>query len=210
MRRLVQIRRALARRPWLVWAAVVLVSVLAATVVGRQSAAAARALRGWGDRRLVLVATAPVAAGTPVRTARLATRSLPTAALPDHTVDHADPAAVVSRSLEPGEVLVPSDLATGDPRFALVGAGQVVVAIPRPVVMVPVTVGDSVLVTVPAGSSRPSPDVVPAIVLSVSATSVVLAVDAEDAPAVAVAGAGGADTAPSLVLTNRPANVASP
>jgi hypothetical protein len=218
IRTLVQIRRVLARRPWLVWSVVVLVSVLAATVVDRQSAAAVRARRAWGDRRVVLVATVPVAAGTPVGAASLATRSLPTAALPDHTVDRADRTAVVTRSLERGEVLVPADLATGDPRFALVGPGQVVVAVPRPAVMVPVIAGDSVLITLPGGSSGgspggspgPSPAVVPAIVVTVSETSVVLAVAAEDAPAVAVAGSGGADTAPSLVLTDRPARVGSP
>ena len=144
MRSSVRIRIALARRPWFVWAAVTLVCGGAALAMNAQVHSAGAERSSWGTTRGVLVATAPVAAGTPWREAAIVTRRLPVAALPTAALEHVDTGVVIVRDLVPGEVLVPADVGDGDRRFALVPAGHVIVAVARPEVLVPLTAGDRV------------------------------------------------------------------
>lgn len=183
MRKLVRLRIALARRPWVVWLLVGLGSVGAAVAMNSQLNAARAERSAWGESRTVLVASGPVSAGTPASAAGLQERRLPIAALPPTAPDHLPNGAVIVRDLAVGEVVVPADVAQGDPRFALVPPGDVLVAIARPEVMAPITPGDAVEVTSIDRDGRATRT--PAIVVAVSPTTVLLAIAADDAPIVA-------------------------
>ena len=74
MRKLVRLRIALARRPWIVWLLVGLASVGAAVAMNSQLNAARAERSAWGESRAVLVASVPVSAGTPASAAGLHTR----------------------------------------------------------------------------------------------------------------------------------------
>ena len=183
MRSSVRIRIALARRPWFVWAAVTLVCGGAALAMNAQVHSAGAERSSWGTTRGVLVATAPVAAGTPWREAAIVTRRLPVAALPTAALEHVDTGVVIVRDLVPGEVLVPADVGDGDRRFALVPAGHVIVAVARPEVLVPLTAGDRVEITTLDRDGLSSHT--EATVLEVTTTQVLVAMGPVDALAVA-------------------------
>ncbi len=183
MRRSVRIRIALARRPWLVWLGVALVCVGAAAAMNAQLRAARSERTAWGQSQIVLVATAAVAPGTPLADAAVAARRLPLAAIPSSALDHAEVGAVVVRGLVAGEVLVPADVGAGDPRFALVPAGHVVVALPRPEVLAPIEAGDRVEVTTVDRDGRATRT--RARVVAVTDEAVLVAVAPDDAAVVA-------------------------
>ena len=59
-------RLVLARRPWLYWAAVLLLAGATATVLAAAGGAIDDARRAWGETRRVIVATADLAPGDPL------------------------------------------------------------------------------------------------------------------------------------------------
>ena len=192
----------LARRPWLVWAGVAVATFLLVGVARRPAADAAAARAQWGTTRSVLVATAAVPVGTPVREARLATRALPAALVPHEALTDAPPDALIVRELQAGEIVVAPDLGTGDARFALVPAGHVVMALARPSAMVPARAGDHVLVVGDPAAGAP----VPAVVIEVSAGAVLIAVTPEGAVALAPVALASSDSV-AIVLQGGPATV---
>lgn len=214
VRFLARLRAHSARRPWLVWLGTAVASLALVAIVHRPVADAAATRARWGATRSVLVATHAVPAGTPVAEAHLVARSLPVGALPEHALTEAAADAVVVRPLDRGEIVVEADLGRGDPRFALVPAGHVVVAVPRPAAMVPARPGDRVSITPPssptfsAGNGDTSGDAIDAVVVDLTPAIVLVAVTPADAGAVAAA--LGASDPFAFVLRSGPATVGSP
>ncbi|MDQ6797531.1 MAG: SAF domain-containing protein [Actinomycetota bacterium] len=80
----------LLRSPLLFWAAVALLAVLTAIIVGRAMGRARSEAAHWGSVRDVAVTTDPVAAGTAVRAGDVVVRSMPAAFLPDGAMSSLD------------------------------------------------------------------------------------------------------------------------
>jgi hypothetical protein len=185
MRWLVHTRVVLARKPWLVWIGVGLVSLVAGLGVDHQVRGARAAERAWGTSRWALVATRDVAAGTPADAAGLERRRLPAVAVPATALDHVEDGAVVVRSVPAGAVVVPADVGRADARFALVPAGDVLVAVPRPDVLAPVQPGDHVEVSYVDRAGALT--TVAALAVSVTDDAVVVAAARQDGARLAAA-----------------------
>lgn len=199
MRWSVRTRILLGRRPWIVWALVGAGSLAAALAVNGEVADVRAERARWGETRRVLVATGPVAAGTPAAAAAVEPRTLPLAAIPHSAVDEIDGTATIARDLVEGEVLVPADIGGGDARFVLAPPGHVLVAIPRPDVVVPLAPGDSVDVTVVDADGQVSGT--PAVVVALTEAVLTVAVAPGSAALVATAAAD-ASAPPGIVLVS--------
>jgi hypothetical protein len=201
MRRVVQLRIALARRPWLVWLAAGAAAGFVALALHGQFAAADAARREWGEAVEVVVATDAVDPGSPATSADLARRRVPRALVPDGALRAVPQSGVVVRRLARGEILVDADVGSGDDRFSLVPAGHSVVALPRPTVLPPLAPGDAVQL---AGGTPDGTLVhVTARVLSVVDAAILVAVASDDAADVALAAADQVRP-PAIVLVPPP------
>ena len=136
-------RLVLARRPWIYWAVVAVLAVLAAAAVQGQISSVAAERDRWGATRTVLVATEHHEAGDPVVAALTA---LPVAALPVAAIDVLPDGAVVRQRVAAGEVLTELDVTGRSGPATLAEPGTVVVALSDPLAR-DVVVGLSVQVS---------------------------------------------------------------
>jgi hypothetical protein len=130
MRVAARARLTLARRPWIYWAAVVLLAAAAASVTAAQLGRIDAARREWGTTTTALVAAADHEPGDPVRTRAV---DLPVAAVPDTALTTLDDDAIATRQLVEGAVLTPLDVALQQGPAASAPAGTAVVAVTDPV-----------------------------------------------------------------------------
>jgi Flp pilus assembly protein CpaB len=172
--------------------------VIAAVGVHSMAAAADAERARWGDSRTVAVATRDLAAGTAVEPADVELRRLPRAALPPGAVTEAPVGRLVTAPTYSGEVLDERGLAPHGSGgvAALVPDGHRAVAVPTDPSTVPtLVVGDRVDVVVATdafgGQVRPSVAAAGATVVDLGDESVTVALPEHEAPAVAVAAAGG-------------------
>jgi hypothetical protein len=113
---LARVRRRLARSPWLYWAGVGGLALVAGISVARAGAGVSAARDRWGEPRTVLVATADIAPGAPLA-ALTAERELPAPLLPPSAIEQLPVAAVARQDVAAGEVLVTADVgALGAPQ----------------------------------------------------------------------------------------------
>ena len=122
MSQLARLRRLLARRPWLYWAAVGAVALLIGLQVQAALAAVDHARRDWGTPVTVWVATAPAGRGDPILAEA---REYPVAMVPAGALTGA-PGGPAARAVETGEILLASAVGAG----ADVDPAAVVVAVP--------------------------------------------------------------------------------
>ena len=137
----IRLRRLHARRPWIYWALVVLVTIAVGVRVLAHVEAVDAERRAWGEVVSVYVATADVAPGEAVLAER---RELPAALLPERPASEVD-GAVARQRISVGEIVTATDLAPVTGPLALVPAGWLAV----PVVESPTSgavVGDRVQV----------------------------------------------------------------
>ena len=147
-------RLVLARRPWIYWAVVAVLAVIAAAAVQGQISSVATERDRWGATRTVLVATEQLEAGDPVVAEPTA---LPIAALPDSALEELPDGAVVRQRVAVGEVLTRLDVTGRAGPATLAEPGTVVVALSDPLAR-DLAVGLSVQVSadglVVAGNAR--------------------------------------------------------
>ena len=177
-------RYVLARRPWLYWAIVVVVSLAAGLVVADAAAGIDDARRSWGVTRTVVVASADIAAGEPLA-GRTTSADRPEPAVPESAVSSVPAGAVARQHIAAGETVVAGDVAaTAGPR-SLVPDGSAAVAVAEAVPS-GVAVGDPVVAV--AGGVVLADD---GVVVGRSGDAVLVAVPIDDAPQVAHAAATG-------------------
>jgi hypothetical protein len=122
---IVSTRRALARRPWIQWAVIVVVATLAA------ASAHGRLLRvdaerdSWGLGHPVLVATGPIEIGEQLR---VELRKLPAAAIPEGAIGDAD-GLVARQRIGTGEIITDVDVTTGSGPQAMTPDGWLAVPV---------------------------------------------------------------------------------
>jgi hypothetical protein len=173
---LAHIRSFLARHRAVHWALVATVALAAGATVASRSAALERERRAWGASAVVWVATDDVIAGQAVIARRI---EAPLTLVPATSV-RADPTGTAARrDIAAGEVLITSAVGGDDDQ---VPPGWRGVAIPADETTLAVRVGDRVDV-VAAGAVLATDGVV----IEVLTANVVVAVDADAAPAVASA-----------------------
>jgi Flp pilus assembly protein CpaB len=184
-----RLRLLLATRPLVYWTLTIALAAGTASLVQRATADAAEARRRWGDTRPTLVATRAVATGEQLGPANAAVRDMPAALRPAGALDALppDPAPAVDAPLAPGEIITGARLGRGQrsPTAGLLPDGGRGVAVKVPDGL-PLQSGDHVDVIGAAGVVARRSRVV-----GVDAGTVVLAVAAEEAPAVARAAADG-------------------
>jgi hypothetical protein len=113
------IRHFLARHPWVHWVAVGLLAVLVACAIAAQGRRAERARDAWGATSNVLVATADIAPGEPLRGVTELQRR-PVAMQPATALTGAAAGATARQRVAAGEIVVAADvLASGRPQEAL-------------------------------------------------------------------------------------------
>jgi Flp pilus assembly protein CpaB len=205
--------RRLTRSPLFFWAAVAVLALLTAAVVGRLLGRARAEAARYGSPRTVAVATVDLPAGSVVRPADVDRRTVPAAFLPDGWVGSV--AEVVGRTVVVpvvrGQALLRAHLAPWGLRglAALLPPGARAVAVPTGASSPPLHTGDvvDVLATfdtaATGGEGDPSfPVALGAAVLDVGGESATVAVSPEDATRVAYAVSHGAV---SLAVTAGPA-----
>ena len=139
------VRRLIARRPWVYWFAVGALGAWAYSAVGEHTAAADRARADWGATTPVLVATADVGPGDALAGA-VAAHDWPRALAPPGAIAELPDGAIARQHVAAGDVLGTPDLAPAGGPLALVPEGWVV----APVVESPTSgaaVGDRVVVS---------------------------------------------------------------
>jgi hypothetical protein len=181
---LAHVRRVLAQHPWVYWAGVAGLAMLAGLLVARAAAGVDDAKAAWGEPRPVLVAVADIAPGSPLAGAT-ELRSLPSPVAPDAAVSEIAAGATARQRIATGEIVVEHDVApTGSPQ-ALIPEGWLAVAIAEPV---PSGAGVGDAVGVSSGGVLLARD---AVVVGATADAILVAVPAGVAPQVAHAAAGG-------------------
>jgi hypothetical protein len=181
---LAQLRRALARRPWLYWAAVGALALLVGVLVSRATSQVEAARNAWGETRGVIVATVDVRPGEPLAGAT-EQRQLPTPMVPVGAVGALEAGAMATQRIAVGEVVMAHDIgATAGPQ-TLIPEGWLAVPIAEPVPS-GVRTGDDVAVA--SGGVILAAD---AIVVGVVGESVLVAAPGDEAPHVAQAAASG-------------------
>lgn len=178
------VRHRLARSPWIYWAVIAALAILAGAAVSSATSGVDAARRSWGEIRSVYVASADVAPGDQLA-GRVERRELPAPAVPAQAVAEVDPAAVARQHVAAGEVIVRVDVAAAGSPQALIPAGWLAVAIAEPVPS-GATTGD--LVQVASGGVVLSDE---GVVVATSAGTVVVAVPAGDAAQVGQAASTG-------------------
>ena len=193
MRPVRRIRLFVARRPLVYWLLVALVAAATAAVVLTRVAALDQARQQWGGSRTLLVARHELTAGQVVRPADVRTVRWPDGLAPAGAVDHLAGPTVVAATVAEGEPLVSS-------RLGRAGSGPVAGRLPLGTRGVTIPIGDLALPVVPGdrvdlvGAGAAAPTAVAAeraLVLQAGASSIVVAVQADELSAVAAALAGG-------------------
>ena len=179
-----RLRHVLARRPWLYWSAVALLAAGIGVAAASAVAGVDDARRAWGDTRSVVVAVAELAPGDPL-SGRTELRPHPAPMVPASALTAVPPSAVARQRVAPGEVLVELDVVAGHLPVALVPPGWRGVPVAEPVPSGAV-VGD--LVVAASGGGIVASD---GVVVARTESTVVVAVPAADAPAVAAAANAG-------------------
>lgn len=129
---LAQLRRLLARRPWLYWAAVGALALMIGVVVAQATSRVEAAKESWGETRTVIVAVVDIAPGDALAGAA-STRELPGPMVPAGAVTELDAGATAMQRIAAGETVMLHDVAAvGGPR-ALIPDGWLAVAIAEPV-----------------------------------------------------------------------------
>ncbi|HSL74573.1 MAG TPA: hypothetical protein VK853_08900 [Ilumatobacteraceae bacterium] len=178
-------RLVLARRPWLYWSLVVALAVLIGSFVHTQITALEHTRRAWGETRPVLVATAALEPGEPIRATLL---DRPLAMLPEGALAELPTRARLHQRVSAGEVLTTTDITSTAGPAARAALGTVVVGLSDPLSR-NVTIGSSVrvvadgIVLADAGT-----------VVDLAEEIVFVAVDAADGPIVAAAAQQGIAT----------------
>jgi len=186
---LARLRQRLARSPWIYWAVVAALAVVAAATVSRATSGIADARDAWGRPRRVVIATIDLAAGDPLAGA-VRVASVPEPLVPPSALDADAPVdgAVARSPIAAGEMVVAVDVAAPGGPQALTPAGWLAVPVAE---RVPsgARVGDRVEVA--SGGIVLAADGV-VVVADQGGGSVVVAVPATDAPMVAQAASGDA------------------
>ena len=181
---LAQLRRLLARRPWLYWAAVGASALAVGVLVSRATAQVEAARDAWGETREVVVAVVEVRPGEPLAPATQRS-GVPTPMVPDGAIVDLATDAVATQRIGVGEIVVAHDAgATGGPQV-LIPDGWLAVSVAEPVAT-GVRTGD--VVSVASAGVVLAPD---AVIVGVSGESVLVAVPAPEAPQVAQASSSG-------------------
>ncbi len=179
-----RLRRALARRPWLYWAGVLLLAGTVALVVASAAASVDAARRTWGETRPVLVAAVDLAPGDPLDGAT-DVRPFPRPMTPAAALTAVPPGAVARQHVSAGEVVVGTDVARSTAPQALIPPGWSAVAVAE-AVPTGVLTGDAV--TAVADGVVLAEE---GVVVGRSGDAVLVAVPDSDAPEVAMAAASG-------------------
>lgn len=181
---LAQLRRLLARRPWLYWAAVGSLAVLVGALVSQATAQVEAAKRSWGETRGVMVAIVEIEPGDSMAGATQR-RQLPAPMVPGDAVDELDPGATATQRIALGELVMAHDVgAVRDPQV-LIPDGWLAVSIAESV-RSGVRTGDDV--SVASGGVVLASD---AVVVGGLEGSVLVAVPASEAAQVAQAATTG-------------------
>jgi hypothetical protein len=184
MMTLVHVRRVLARRPWLYWAGVAGLAVLAGATVSHAASGIDDAKAAWGESRAVLVAVDDVEPGRALASVT-ERRELPAPLVPADAASTIEPGAIAMQRIGRGEVVMAHDVgAAGGPQ-ALIPEGWLAVPVAEAVPS-GALVGDRVAVA--SGGITLADD---GVVVGVTAASVLLAVPAVEAPLVAQAASSG-------------------
>lgn len=125
----IRLRRLVARRPWIHWAAVAAFALAAAGVVYRAAADVEATRRTWGTTRPVLVADGDHAPGDPIDAVRV---DLPVAMIPAAALDDVPPDARARQRITDGEPVVAADVTAPDGPAAGAGTGTLVVGVVDP------------------------------------------------------------------------------
>ncbi len=179
-----RLRHVLARRPWLYWCAVAVLAAGIAVVAASAVAGVDDARRAWGATRSVVVAVADLAPGDAL-TGRTELRAHPAPMVPPSALAEIPPGAIARQRIAAGEVLVELDVAAGHLPVALVPPGWRGVPVAEPVPSGAV-VGDHVVAA--SGGAIVADD---GVIVGRAESTVVVAVPAADAPAVAAAANAG-------------------
>ncbi len=171
-------RLVLARRPWVYWAIVAALGTALAVGVNDQLTALDEARHNWGSTRSVLVADRLLEPGDPIEVHAV---DLPVAALPPGALDDLPGGAQLHQRVGIGEVLTDLDLTAVPGPAARAAPGTVVVALSDPLSR-GVTIGLKVQVATDGLVIADS-----ATVVEVADDVIFVAVNASDAPMVAVA-----------------------
>jgi hypothetical protein len=135
-------RLVLARRPWMYWSIVVVIAAFVGSFVHTQVTTLEHTRRAWGETRPVLVATAALEPGEPIRATL---RDRPLAMLPDGALQELPTRARLQQRVGVGEVLTSTDITTAAGPAARAAIGTVVVGVSDPLSR-NVTIGSSVRV----------------------------------------------------------------
>lgn len=181
---LASVRHRLARSPWIYWAVIGGLALLAGVAVAGATSGVEAARRAWGDTRTVYVAATDVAPGDGFA-GRIARRDFPEPMIPAAAVSAIDPDAVARQHVAAGEVIVGADVAATGGLRSLIPAGWLAVAVSEAVPS-GAAVGD--LIRVASGGVVLADE---GVVVAVTAAAVVVAVPADAAAQVGQAAASG-------------------
>lgn len=179
-----RLRHVLARRPWLYWSVVAALAGGIAVAAASAVAGVDDARRAWGATRSVVVAVADLAPGDPL-TGHTELRAHPAPMVPSSALGAVPSGAIARQRVAAGEVLVEVDVAAGHLPVALVPPGWRGVAVAETVPSGAV-VGDHVAAA--SGGAIVADD---GVIVGRAESTVVVAVPAADAPAVAAAANAG-------------------
>lgn len=125
---LASVRHRLARSPWIYWAVIAALAVLAGVAVASATSGVEAARESWGDVRSVYVATVDIAPGDRIAD-HVERRDLPAPATPAGAVVEIDPATVARQRVTAGEVIVEVDVAASGAPQSLIPPGWLAVAV---------------------------------------------------------------------------------
>lgn len=179
----------LARRPWVYWAAVTVLTALIVFVVHDRMAALEAERASWGTTRRVLVADRPLAPGEPIAATMT---DLPVAVIPAGAMTDLPSTARLRQRVAEGAVLVDVDVTAGPGPAAGADADTVVVAV-HDELAASLTIGLAVQVAADGL-------VIADVATIVDLTDDVVYIAVEPADAAMVAAASGADLATLLFL----------
>lgn len=181
---LAQIRRVLARRPWLYWAAVGALALMIGVLVAQATSRVEAARASWGETRVVIVAVVDIAPGDSLAGAT-EPHELPAPMVPAGAVTELDAGATATQRVAVGEVVMIHDVASVSGPQALIPDGWLAVAVAEPVAS-GASVGDDV--SVASGGIVIAGD---GVVVGAAGESVLVAVPDVEAPQVAQAATSG-------------------
>jgi hypothetical protein len=177
-----RLRYGLARRPWIYWALVTGVALIAAVTVTEPSRRAEDQRNRWGHTTVVAVATRTIDIGERFHGA-VELRRYPIAMVPAEALDEVGRQATARRRLPSGQILTVGDIADDARPESLAERGQVILAVVEQVPSGP-QLGDQVMIT---SEGLVLSEL--AVVVGTHQSAVLLAVDRAVAPMVAAAAA---------------------